>query len=111
MRLNRQNRSFRGPERPDVITLHFTVEFFEFSLGHGRPPAKLDPYSSIARQSSITFVASDSAIRIKMCGVPPEAGMKKLNAGKSSKSASKSAGKSRLSKRTATDTQTIADLV
>ena len=46
-----------------------------------------------------------------MWGVPPEAGVKKLNAGKSSKSASKSAGKSRVSKRTATDTQTIADLV
>jgi ribulose-5-phosphate 4-epimerase/fuculose-1-phosphate aldolase len=50
-------------------------------------------------------------IRIKMCGVPREAGVKKINAGKSSKSASKSAGKTRVSKRTAVDTQTIADLV
>jgi len=42
-----------------------------------------------------------------MCGVPREAGVKKLNDGKSSKSA----GKTRVSKRTAADTQTIADLV
>src|ERR1700676_426510 len=46
-------------------------------------------------------------IRIKMCGVPREAGVKKINAGKSSKSA----GKTRVPKRTAVDTQTIADLV
>jgi ribulose-5-phosphate 4-epimerase/fuculose-1-phosphate aldolase len=69
------------------------------------------PYSSIARLSSITFVARASMIRIKMCGVPREAGVKTINAGKSSKSASKSAGKTRVSKRTAVDTQTIADLV
>jgi len=50
-------------------------------------------------------------IRIKMCGVPREAGMKKLNARKSWRNASKSTGKTRVSKRTATDTQTIADLV
>src|SRR5258707_5822872 len=46
-----------------------------------------------------------------MCGVPWEAGMKKLKARKSGRNASKSVGKSRLSKRTATDAQTIADLV
>jgi len=46
-----------------------------------------------------------------MCGVPPEAGMKKLNARKSWRNASKSTGKTRVSKRTATDAQTIADLV
>src|ERR1700680_3025539 len=68
-------------------------------------------YSSIGCRSSITFVVPGSTIRIKMCGVPREAGVKKINAGKSSKSASKSAGKTRVSKRTAVDTQTIADLV
>jgi len=50
-------------------------------------------------------------IRIKMCGVPREAGVKKLNARKSGRNASKSTEKTRVSKRTATDAQTIADLV
>jgi len=46
-----------------------------------------------------------------MCGVPREAGVKKLNARKSGRNASKSTEKTRVSKRTATDAQTIADLV
>jgi HCOMODA/2-hydroxy-3-carboxy-muconic semialdehyde decarboxylase len=50
-------------------------------------------------------------IRIKMCGVPREAGVKKLNARKSGRNASKSTEKTRVSKRTATDAQTVADLV
>src|SRR5712672_3302477 len=46
-----------------------------------------------------------------MCGVPREAGVKKINARKSWRNASKSTEKTRVSKRTATDTQTMEDLV
>jgi ribulose-5-phosphate 4-epimerase/fuculose-1-phosphate aldolase len=50
-------------------------------------------------------------IRIKMCGVRQEASVKKMNAGKFNKIVNKSAGKSRLVRRTAADKQTIEDLV
>jgi ribulose-5-phosphate 4-epimerase/fuculose-1-phosphate aldolase len=50
-------------------------------------------------------------IRIKMCGVPWEAVVKNLNAGKSNKSTSKLARKSKIVKRTVADKQTIEDLV
>jgi ribulose-5-phosphate 4-epimerase/fuculose-1-phosphate aldolase len=50
-------------------------------------------------------------IRIKMCGVRQEASVKKMNAGKFNKIVNKSAGKSRLVRRTAADKRTIEDLV
>jgi ribulose-5-phosphate 4-epimerase/fuculose-1-phosphate aldolase len=46
-----------------------------------------------------------------MCGVRQEASVKKMNAGKFNKIVNKSAGKSRLVRRTAADKQTIEDLV
>jgi ribulose-5-phosphate 4-epimerase/fuculose-1-phosphate aldolase len=57
------------------------------------------------------LLSFDSMIRIKMCGVRQEASVKKMNAGKFNKIVNKSAGKSRLVRRTAADKQTIEDLV
>src|ERR1700730_11922783 len=75
------------------------------------PSSKLAPYSSIACHSSITFVALNSTIRIKMSGVRREACMKKMTAGNSSKSGGKPGRRPLAAKRTAADSETIADLV